>query len=160
MNRSNINYYKEIDWLPRIPDTLIEDFESFSKRGNIFRSETVEGIYESYLVLPELRNFLQEYFDRPINARYQVINSQLPVHIDIGSFSRKFNYILDPGGEDVFTRWWNSVDNPENIIYSTIAPSRKWHEIRVDVPHDISAVLYPRISIEVHEPSEEDLDEV
>jgi hypothetical protein len=154
-------YYQEVNWLPDIPSELLDDWETIKNRGNIFKSKRVEGIYASYLVSSKLRKFLQSYFDKPINVRYQVINDQLPVHIDAGGIFRKFNYLLDAGGESVFTRWWDSLDNPSTIVYQCQAQEFTWHQIKVNHAHDISPIKRTRLSIEIHEPAKsEHLDEM
>ena len=153
-------YYEEIDWLPEIPNDLIDDLNTINSRGNIFPIKDVEHIYASYLVSPDLKKFLQSYFDYPINARYQVIRQQLPVHVDVGDLPYKFNYLIDTGGE-VKTRWWSQIEDPKNLEYGKYLKPNTWYKLNVAIPHDISSISRPRISVEVHKPKNtEETDEM
>lgn len=146
-------YYKEVDWLPKVPDDLIDDLGTIRSRKNMFDYTEYEHIYASYLVSKDLQEFIQSQFSYPVLARYQVIGAKLPVHCDIG-VEEKYNYIIDTGGKEVFTRWWDSLENPETIIFESHTPAKIWHKMKVDVPHDITEIERPRISIQVKEKPE------
>jgi len=155
-----MEYYKETQFLPQIPNYLIDDIDTIKSRGNMFDPK-YEYFYSSYLVSTNLKLFLNDYFDRPINARYQLISSQLPVHIDFAGISIKYNYLLTTGGDNVTTRWWNSLENPTKILYENCAALHVWHELNVAVPHDISPIESYRLSIEIHIPTKKEyLDEM
>ena len=141
-------YYEEIYSLDPIPEHLIDDLETIRSRRNMFAYPEHEHIYASYLVSDELHEFVQQQFSYPVLVRYQVIGKKLPVHLDIG-VEEKYNYIIYQGGDLVMTRWWDSEHNPTNIIYETHIPQLVWHKMKVDVPHDITEVDSPRISIQV-----------
>lgn len=153
-------FYKKIDFLPQIPNRLIDDIESIKKRGNIF-PEKYSHFYSCYQVSPELYWFLQNYFHQRANIRYQLITDKLPIHVDKGELEFRYNYILQAGGNNVATRWWDSLQNPTNILYENIASCFTWHRVTTNIPHDISQVSSYRLSIEVHFPkTEEEIDEV
>jgi len=144
-------YYEEISFLPHVPDRLIDDLTTIRARGNLFDPQ-YEHFYSCFLVSRELKIFLQNYFEHTINARYQVITAQLPIHVDAGGLISKYNYLLDTGGDAVETRWWDSVTNPKTVVYKHCAPLKHWHKLTTDIPHDITPVARPRISIEIHMP--------
>jgi hypothetical protein len=155
-----MEYYKETKFLPQIPNYLIDDIDTIKSRGNVFDSKYAH-FYSSYLVSSDLKLLLADYFDKPINVRYQLISAQLPVHIDAGGISNKYNYLLTTGGDCVTTRWWDSLENPTNMLYENCAALHVWHELNVSVPHDISPIESYRLSIEIHIPTKKEyLDEV
>jgi hypothetical protein len=153
-------FYKEIDWLPDIPDELIDDLDTIRSRENTYPHPHQWHIYCSYRVSKELEDLLQSYFEKPMNVRYQVINKRLGVHIDHGGrpmtmdngMPIKYNYIVQLGVNDIITRWWDDLDNPTQIIHTNYAPAFVWHELNTAIPHDITEIASPRVSIDIHEP--------
>jgi len=153
-------YYREIDWLPTVPEYLIDDLDTIRSRENTFPIKEDAHIYTSHYVSKDLEEFLQSFFDKPMNVRYQVINKRLGVHVDAGGremimqngIPTKYNYIIDLGGPNIITRWWDDLKNPQKITYTNYAYERVWHEINTGIPHDITEIDSPRVSIEMHEP--------
>ena len=155
-----MKYYKENQKLPKIPDYLIDDLDTIKLRNNIFQNKKIEHLYRSYLPSRNLKQFLQNYFEQPINVRYQLILGQLPIHVDSGALSIKYNFLLLTGG-DVKTRWWDNLADPKEIVYQCQVPAYTWHELKVDSPHDISIPSSPRLSVEIHIPTKQEfLDEM
>jgi len=145
-----MKYYEQVEYLPQVPDYLIDDLDVIRSRKNAFDYPQYEHVYASYVTSQQLHDFLQEHFNYPIIVRYQVIGEKLPVHVDIG-VTEKYNYIIDSGGSSVITRWWDSKENPTVILSQTHTPERIWHKLCVNIPHDITEVTSPRISIQVKE---------
>jgi hypothetical protein len=136
------------NFIPSIPKNLIiTDIEELYKRPNAFDdSGEWDWWYFTTKVDDKLYNFLQPYFDFPIEVYYQLSGRQLTPHIDQGR-TFCYNYTLLPGGPEVRTRWYD--DNMENIIYEIEAPLFTWHRLQVDVPHDISEIESHRLSLTI-----------
>jgi len=146
-------YCKKVDFLPLIPEELIDDLPTIKSRGNQYKPED-EHTYSSFVVSPELESYLQSFFDTPIKARYQYIIDQLPIHLDEGGSHIKYNYLLTTGGKHVTTRWWDSLQNPQEIIYEIEPQTHVWYELTVNVPHDISPVESYRLSVVIYFPAD------
>lgn len=148
-----MTYVKYTDILPNdIPEEfLIRDVSIIESFENVFPDKRGAHIYGSYVAPDELQNYIQSFFSVPVLVRYQVIHSQLPVHIDVGVDKEKYNYIYETGGDNVETRWWSSKDNDKELLHAMIVEPNHWVKFRVDIPHDISAVESTRLSITVRE---------
>ena len=144
-----MDYYKEIDFIPSIPNDLIDDIDIIETYENVFADPSYSHTYASYKVSKELEDWIQQFFDYPVVTRYQVIKKKLNVHIDIGITGIKYNYIVTSGGDNVKTRWWNSVENPKDILHEETIKTNLWHAIQIDLPHDITEVSSPRVSVVV-----------
>lgn len=143
-----MNLYEIADFLPTIPTNLyITDVNELYKKPNIFDPERrADWWYFTTFVDEDLHNFLQPYFDFPIEVYYQLSGRQLTPHIDQGR-TFCYNYTLLPGGPDVKTRWYDQ--KMENVIYQVTAPLQTWHRLQVDVPHDISEIESHRLSLTI-----------
>lgn len=142
------NYFKKDNVLPTIPNLLLSSLEEIEKLKNCFPDKNFNHTYASYEVPNELYNFLQNFFDYPVIVRYQVIKKKLPIHIDVNT-KYKFNYLIKSGGNQVKTRWWDDVKNPTKKLQECEMKELGWYYLKVDVPHDISEIESPRISITV-----------
>lgn len=117
---------------------------------NIFPYPDAVNTYASYEVNDDLHKFLESFFKNDIRVRYQVIKKTLDIHMDVGEHTSKLNYIVQAGGDNVLTRWYDSVDSPVQID-SVCCQEKVWYDIDIKTPHDISEILHPRISITVKE---------
>lgn len=140
-----MRFYKEIDFLPKPPDYFDWTLKEIETLNNGFAFKDFAHTFACYDAPKELHDFYQPYFDFPINVGYQVIKKKVPVHKDIGIEEKKWNYILTTGGDNVATNWWDSG----KIVESIIIKKNVWHSLQVNVPHDITEVYSPRISISI-----------
>lgn len=134
--------------LPVISNELISSLEEIETFKNYFSGKNFSNRYASYEAPNELCTFLRNFFDYPITVRYQVIKKQLPIHVDINA-KYKFNYLIKSGGNQVKTRWWDDVKNPTTKLQECEMKELEWYYLKVDVPHDISEIESPRISITI-----------
>lgn len=131
--------------LPKIPENLIDPLDKIELMVNAFPDKDYAHTYASYVVPSKLVEYLQPYFSYPIMVRYQVIKKDLEVHTDIGSDDYKLNYLLDLGGNEVVTKWW---DNDE-VVHQQLLETNTWYSLNVKVPHNVENVTSPRVSIVV-----------
>jgi hypothetical protein len=144
-----MKYFEEVDFIPHIPEDLIDDLQTIETYENIFPDPSYAHTFANYRAPFELKRFLKEYFPYDIAVRYQVIKKQLPVHVDVDIKGNKFNYIITAGGDNVKTRWWDDVKNPTNVLHEVTAKPRTWHSLKIDVPHDITEISSPRVAVVV-----------
>ena len=131
--------------LPKIPESLIDPLDKIELMENAFPDKEYAHIYASYVVPTKLVEYLQPHFSYPIMVRYQVIKRDLEVHIDIGPDDYKLNYLLDMGGNNVITKWWDS----DEVIHQQCLETATWHSLNVKVPHSVENLTSTRVSIVV-----------
>lgn len=138
-------YTREIDFLPNIPSRLLLNVDEIRKGkqmypypSSTFSSWRIDGISD------HLDDFLQPYFAFPIFCIYQIIENDMPIHTDDGR-DFAYNYLLEPGGENIKTRWWKD----DQVIFSKVFTPLTWHWLNVSVPHDVEKVSSERVSISV-----------
>lgn len=143
-----MNFYELATFLPKVPENLYTtDINEIYKRGNSFDSSGEwDWWYFATKVDNNLQEFLQTFFNYPVDVYYQLSGTQLTPHIDTGR-TFCYNYTILPGGPNVRTRWYDS--NGKNIIYEVTAPIKIWHRLQVDVMHDISEIQSHRLSLSI-----------
>jgi hypothetical protein len=164
--------------IPSIPEELLTyDINDIINSPIIYQgartAETAgKGIYSTHDVSDELYSFLRPHFGDNIEVRYQLFKSQIPVHIDahvLSGVTHVYNYVLLTGGENIKTRHWKVPDedkliymkdrprtvmwgdelNNEQLLNEAILPTKRWHKLAVNMPHDISKIDSPRLGITV-----------
>ena len=161
-----------IENIPQIPEELLTyNIEEIATMKNQFGDSKVQS-YSTHNVSDDLYDFLRPYLGNNIQIRYQIMRKQLPIHIDahvLSGMSHVFNYVLLAGGEDIKTRWWEVLnkdqlmfvkDRPRKIIWGDeqdkkqllheiVIPLKRWHNLQINIPHDISKINTPRLGITV-----------
>lgn len=138
-------YYEVIDLAP-IPTDLLDPIEKIVTFENKFPDKTFAHTYASYKAPKPLNNYVQSLFDYPVFVTYQVIHKQLPKHVDVGIVGKKYNYLLDTGG-DVSTRWYED----DKLVFEVKSKPFIWHTLKIDTMHDITAPTHTRLSVVVRQ---------
>jgi len=143
--------YEELDW-PQVPAEFCITNEEFMIK-NFIHSHPVDHYlyYRQYKYNSNtLVKILQPLFNFDIRGRifYQIIKKGISTHKDIG---RKiiYNYILDTGGEEVFTRFYEEDKVTESL--SVKIPLHKWHKLDTTHYHNVTGIERPRVAISVYE---------
>lgn len=136
--------YKLCPEIPKIPDYLINLTEKeIRKIPNKFNGVKANK-YTLHTATKELEKFLRPYFDSNVNIAFQLITDELPIHKDYGRTSC-YNYIIESGG-NVSTVWYD--DNMKEINRVNF-PTHVWHNINVEIFHNIVGIDSTRIAITV-----------
>lgn len=130
--------------LPQLPSELIPDVYESLKGTNMFPVATEQ--YKGFRSTDRISKFTESIFDFPHYTAIQIIKDFLIIHTDIFR-TTAFNYVIDPGGEDVETCFY---DNNDLLIESYRIEPNKWHKLNVQVRHNVVNLVRPRISITVH----------
>lgn len=80
-----------------------------------------------------------------LSFRYQVIRKGIPKHIDAQRKSI-LNYIINTGGDNVITKWYDSNDN---VIEQVIVQEKKWYRMKTDINHTIEGMTSDRLMLTV-----------
>lgn len=129
--------------IPRVPDNLLlKRIEDIVKLPTPYSDEMVKlhgDVYMAwYYNSPELKQFLQPYFDFELQPTfiYHRVGKDIPIHID--NYRKEcYNYIIDCGGDDVYT---NFYDDDKNLVYSEKLPSFTWHKLNVSANHNVTGI--------------------
>lgn len=138
--------YKELD-LPKIPSELVFHDPNIvrERQPNIWK-EVPTTVYTQHTVNQDLIDFLQPYFDQELKIRYQVLEHRVPIHKDIGRVAA-INYILDAGGDNVVTRWYE--DDKQTVKFEKQIPIHVWHRIDTTVYHGIHGIQDKRLALTI-----------
>ena len=140
----NLYYYD----FPRLPDDMIEEVYKSLKGVDIYPYPLDE--YQSFAATQPLQEYTKNLFDFSHNTLVQIIKDNLGLHKDLGR-KRAYNYIIEPGGDNVLTCWH---DEEKNLIESHCINVHRWHKLNVDVFHSVENVTRPRISITINDKAE------
>ena len=111
------------------------------KENDWIGNKEIYGIYDCE---DELTGWLKLLFPECNRFKYQTIKDGVPRHIDVGR-SVCYNYILQTGGSNVETVWW---DNGKEL-YRTCLPEKKWHKFNASIEHSIENIETERVGITV-----------
>lgn len=142
------DYYEKIN-LPKIPLEVLDPLDKILTFNDEFKDvwdadNDLSQTYANYTVPQKLQDYIQTLFDFPVKVNYQVIHKKLPKHKDIGIVGKKYNYIIDTGG-DVYTRWYNN----DTVVFEIKSKPFEWHTLQIDVEHDITTPSHTRLSVTV-----------
>jgi hypothetical protein len=129
--------------LPSIPDDLIESVDSIiSKTSYTFYSKN----YILHSTSNELNDYLKTIFNFKFVSHYQIIKSEIPIHIDINDRTTACNYLLAAGGNNVVTTIY---DSNHCIIQSEQIQIRKWHQLNTGKLHGVHGITGLRVGLTI-----------
>lgn len=130
-------YYRYIN-LPKVPQTVIDqiilDFDTYEKKdlgshGDIYKwSDSFNAPVDEWCKA----NICDEMW-----WGFQFIKGDLKKHIDVGT-KYKFVYLIDTGGSDVITEWYNEFQT--EVVDSVVLEPHKWHILKVDTWHSVRGI--------------------
>jgi hypothetical protein len=144
------HFYEELNW-PEIPIDFCVTNENYMI--NNFQHSHPYPDYPFYRQYKNndntLRKKLQPLFDFDITGRifYQIIKKGISTHKDVG---RKiiYNYILDAGGDQVYTNFY--AEDKTTELFSVKIPAHTWHKMDVSFFHNVVGIETPRVAISVY----------
>jgi len=128
------------------PSIYKKTLNEIKKIPNIFQFQHEEHFYSVHECEQKLMVELKQLFPNFNSYLYQCIGDGLPIHKDIDR-NDAFNFIINPGGENVETVWYD--DNYNEIHRECIEPNR-WHKINVNILHTVKGITNKRLSITVN----------
>ena len=130
--------------LPSIPqhiiDSLILDVSQHHQHNNARQ----HGPYTwSDYCTEALDQWCKENISNEMYYGLQLMTSDVPVHQDFET-QIKINYIIDPGGADVVTSFY---DDRSNKLASYCIEPNRWHIFKANTHHGVSNITTTRISV-------------
>ena len=121
--------------LPTIPKDVIDSI--IPSESDL--SEAKERHYIStHSNVEKLNEWGRENIAERIYLNYQILYNDLPAHIDRNTKS-KLLYIVETGGDNVYTNFYTDEDKTE-LIYSAIIEPNRWCLFEADVAHEITGM--------------------
>ena len=131
-----------IDYLPKIPQHLMEDVERIIKTKVDELEKFTGGKYWAYQFYPvdgRLEHWLLENI--PIEKtdcfHIHVITKELLIHKDYNSAKYKLNYIFETGGTNVRTGFY---DDNNNLLESMNFDPHRWHHFNGQIFHGVTGI--------------------
>jgi len=134
--------------LPDIPENLLTEAYN-SVNDNI---PLVNLPFRNYKLLQcrqNLKDYVGSFFKNPVICGIQTIVDNQGVHIDYNR-TLVYNYIIDPGGDNVTTNFYVDLKKTKKIESICINPF-KWHKLKVFIPHEVEGIVERRVAITVWE---------
>ena len=120
--------------LPRIPESIISNlpkdyslYHRHASAGPFSRSDSFNS---------EIDRWCKQNISNDIDFGFQIIEDNVPAHIDNRVFV-KFFYLIEEGGENVLTKYW-SEDN--EFLKEYHIPVHTWVLFRADLLHSVENV--------------------
>lgn len=144
--------FEYINYLPIVPEEIITEIILSTKKPNLWGGHRAD-VYQLFECTRKIYDFIHTHLDNNYRANIQVIKNTLPIHVDIGR-SSVFNYIIDTGGEDIYTIFYRKDNENYTVIESHNIEPFKWHKLNVTTPHSVSTIspANKRISLSIFPP--------
>jgi len=136
--------------LPTIDIDMNQIFETIYRGQNLHHVPT-NGYYGIFKPKGNLEYLGELLFNESYVSRVHVMwPPRLPIHKDSNRFAA-YNYVIDPGGDDVYTCFY---DEDQNLIEKVKIEPFKWHKLNVKTFHNVEGMTRPRIGLTVYKAEE------
>ena len=119
--------------LPSIPEDIIQNLPT---KLDVYKKETIENYHWTDSFNEKLNAWAQENICKDIYYAFQMMTGDIPRHKDIDT-KTKFVYIIDTGGSNVVTRFW---DNDHMLLDEYIIEPFRWHILKADTYHSVEGI--------------------
>lgn len=143
-------YAELLNW-DRIPNDLLDNnLASITTLPDYSPFKEYEKFKQFLITDQALLDYIQQFFNFDVknNSYYQIIKEGVATHIDVDR-SIIYNYLIDTGGNDVYTVWYQEDKITEN--YRIKIPVNVWHKLDVTTYHSVLGITGNRIAITVFE---------
>jgi len=118
-----------------VPDSLLNkiptDIAEYKIKSNYFTFNWSESNNE------DLNIWGRENISPDLYFAYMLIKGDLILHKDVGT-TLKLNYVINPGGSRVVTRFWD--DNKKDMLAEYEIVPHRWHIFKADNFHSVYGI--------------------
>lgn len=119
------------------------------KSFNLDEQYNIEtSVYDQFQVQEEVIQAITKQLSFDIDPRqvvYQVLRAGIPKHTDARRYGI-INYVIDAGGDNVVTKWYDSEDN---VIETQVVKEKKWYKMKTDIDHTIEGMTSDRLMLTI-----------
>jgi hypothetical protein len=119
--------------LPKIPDSIIKNLP---KNFESYETLNIDNYNWTKSHNHDLNEWAQEHISEEMYFAFQIMTGDLPVHKDVDS-KTKLLYIIDQGGDNVFTKFW---DDKPNLLDEYVIDKNRWHVLKSDTNHSVEGI--------------------
>jgi hypothetical protein len=119
--------------LPTVPEEVLKDLPTDI---NVYKKQTLQNYHWTDSFNDKLNVWAQENICGEIYYAFQMMTGDIPCHKDIDT-KTKFVYILDTGGSNVLTRFW---DDDFNLLDEYVIEPFRWHILKADTYHSVEGI--------------------
>ena len=119
--------------LPPIPKEIVQNLP---KDIGVYTKQTEQNYHWSDSYNEKLNIWAQQNISQEIYFAFQMMTGDLPAHKDGGTLT-KFVYILDTGGSNVVTKFW---DDDFNLLDEYVIEPQRWHILKADTYHSVEGI--------------------
>ena len=94
----------------------------------------------------DVNEWCQQNIAPGIYYAFQLARDNMPMHKDNGTIT-KFLYILDAGGDDVYTEFFK--EDAVTLLHKEKLELHKWYIIRTDINHRVIGITPPRVRFSI-----------
>lgn len=128
-------HYVQFIKLPEIPQTIVD---SIPREFNAYTRKISYGTYNwSDEFNAEIDKWGKENICQDMYFALQIMTGDVDKHKDIGT-KTKFIYLLQSGGEKVYTRFWS--DDFRTLLDEYLIPCNQWHILQADSVHSVEGI--------------------
>jgi hypothetical protein len=149
--------FQYLDFFPPIPDDFLINYTIREKDLNWKWDE-----YRRYTIDKKLQNWLATHVYKETQANCQVLKQDIMPHCDLRNWA--LNYIINPGGENVFTTFYKIPDkelviahkarpkpgDPLISVMSVQIEPKRWHILNTHILHGVTGITDSRSAITIH----------
>lgn len=106
------------------------------------------SVYDQFEVQEEVIQAITKQLSFDISPKqvvYQVLRAGIPKHTDAKRYGI-INYIINAGGDNVVTKWYDSNDN---VIETRVVEEKKWYKMKTDIDHTIEGMTSDRLMLSI-----------
>ena len=142
-------FVEYFDNVHKINQSIIDEaYWCINNTENVYTDKSYP-YYKTFKGGKLINDFTKEHFKFNHNSQIHIVYQGLPIHKDLMR-ENAFNYILDPGGDKVYTCFYE--EDKKFIKEKYIIDSFRWHKIQTDVYHSVLNQSRPRIALTISSP--------
>lgn len=136
--------------LPPIPSDLLPSLKDLQADTNTFHFH--EFLHVNAVASAPITDWLISTTNLPLRRCYlQLMYPGFPRHVDT-TRDVAINYLIDAGGTDVWTTFYNTYDKDEKPYFKTKVAEKTWFMLKTNMPHAVEGSVTPRYIFIINTP--------